>query len=137
MRDAPSWVPAPNERSAPFYEGARRGELRLQRCGGCRAWLHPVRARCPHCGGVEITWEAASGRGRVYSHALLHRAYHPRHEGRLPLVLATIDLDEGVRLSSNVVGVEEGEVRAGLPVEVAFEHLSDEVALPVFRPARP
>ena len=136
-----AWLPEPDARSAPFFEAARNGRLLLQRCDDCATWLHPVRARCPECGGTAIGWAEASGRGTLYSHGLLRRAYHPRHAERLPLVLAVVDLEEGVRMSSNLVGVEADpellrkRVRAGLPVRVDFEALPDGAVIPVFRPA--
>lgn len=130
-----SWLPTPDETSAPFFEGAREGRLMLQTCRDCSVWLHPVRARCPECGGCNIGWEQASGRGTVYSHGLLRRAYHPRHADRLPLPLAVIDLDEGVRINSNLVDVEPEAIEAGMPVEVTFETFPDGGAVPVFRPA--
>ncbi len=135
MSERSDWIPTPDERSAPFFAGARDGKLLLQHCGGCDRWLHPVRRRCPHCTSSDLGWAEASGGGVVYSHGLLHRVYHPRHEGRLPIVLAVVDLEEGVRFNTNLVDVEPGRVRVGMPVEVAFEPVSDVAALPVFRPA--
>ena len=136
MGDQTDWIPTPDEQSAPFFAGARDGKLMLQHCNACQRWLHPVRSRCPLCASTDLEWAKASGRGVVYSHGLLQRASHPRHEGRLPIVLAVIDLEEGVRFSSNLVEVEPERVRAGMPVEVAFEPVS-EAALPVFRPVDP
>jgi uncharacterized OB-fold protein len=127
-------VPVSDARSAPFFDATRAGKLVLQRCRGCGTWLHPVRARCPECSGTEIEWAQASGRGRLYSHGRLHRAYHPDLERRLPVTLAVVDLEEGVRLSSRLVDAGAAELRAGMPVEVAFERVSPEVTVPVFRP---
>jgi uncharacterized OB-fold protein len=135
MSEPETWLPSPDARSAPFFEAARAGELRLQRCNGCATWLYPVRARCPECGGTDIGWAPASGRGRLYSHGLLRRAYHPRHRDRLPIVLAVVDLEEGVRISSNLIDVAPEDVRAGMRVQVAFEELPGGAAVPVFRPA--
>ena len=129
-------LPAPDERSRPFFEGARDGRLVLQRCRACRTWLHPVRKRCTRCGGAEIDWAQASGRARLYSWGRLHRAYLPQHQGRLPIDLAVVDLEEGVRMSTNLVGAQPSEIRAGMALEVDFERVSPDVAIPVFRPAR-
>ena len=130
-----TWLPEPSERSAPFFEAAREGVLRLQRCPACDTWTFPFRKRCQQCGATELEWSDSRGRGTLYSHALLRRQYHPRHEGRLPLILAWIDLDEGVRIPSNVVDVEPDALRVGMPVEVAFETFPDGGVIPVFRPA--
>ncbi len=129
-------IPRLDGRSDPFFQGAREGRLMLQRCGQCHAWLYPVRVRCTECGGTDVAWAQASGRGRVYAHGRVHRPLHPAHEARLPLVLATIDLDEGVRMLTNLVDVESSEVRAGMEVEAVFESLSDDVGIPYFKPMR-
>jgi hypothetical protein len=129
-------LPIPDERSRPFFDGAREGRLVLQRCRACHTWQHPVRSRCTRCGGADLEWAQASGRARLYSWGRLHRAYLPQHEGRLPIDLAVVDLEEGVRMSSNLVGAAPAEIRAGLPLQVDFERVSPEVAMPVFRPAR-
>ena len=81
-----------------------------------------------------MVWRDTSGRGTLYSHGLLRRAYHPRHEDRLPIILAQVDMLEGVRLSTNLVDVEPDAVRVGMEVEVAFESLPDGGIIPVFRP---
>lgn len=133
MSDAPL-LPQPDERSAPFFDGAREGRLMLQRCAACDTWLHPVRTRCPHCGANEIVWQAAGGRGVLFSHARLWRAVHPAQEAELPITLAMVDLDEGVRMSTRLVGDEAP--RAGERVVVEFRSLDSENALPVFRQAR-
>ncbi len=135
MADVPPLVPHPDARSAPFFDGARAGRLVLQRCARCATWLHPVRTRCPACGGAEIEWAPASGRARLYSWGLLRRAYHPDHARKLPIALAVVDLEEGVRLSANLVGADPAAIRCGMPLEVGFEKLADGSALPVFRPA--
>ena len=83
-----------------------------------------------------MQWRDASGRGTIFSHAVLHRPYHPRHQGRLPLVLAQIDLAEGVRVQSNIVDLDADadQIRVGREVEVAFETLADgSGTVPVFK----
>ncbi len=136
MAPTPDVLPVPDERSRPFFDGAREGRLVLQRCRACRTWLHPVRRRCTRCGGAEIEWAAASGRARLYSWGRLHRAYLPQHQSRLPIDLAVVDLEEGVRMSANLVGAQPGEIRSGMPLAVEFERVAPDVAMPVFRPAR-
>ena len=79
-------------------------------------------------------WRDTSGRGTLYSHGLLRRAYHPRHEGRLPIILAQVDMVEGVRVSTNLVDVAPNTVRLGMEVEVVSEALPDGGVIPVFRP---
>ncbi len=133
MSDAPL-LPQPDERSAPFFDGAREGRLMLQRCAACDSWLHPVKTRCPQCGGNEIVWQATGGRGVLFSHGRLWRAVYPAQEAELPITLAVVDLDEGVRISARLVGEEPP--RAGERVVVEFQPLGPDIALPVFRQAR-
>jgi len=130
-----SWIPEPSEATAPFFDGAKAGRLRLQRCTACGAWGFPPMSRCMECGSDAIEWADASGEGTVYSHALLRRPYHPRHQGRLPIVLAQVDLPEGVRVMTNLVDVAPESVRTGDAVVVAFETFPDGGVLPVFKPA--
>ena len=124
--------------AAPFFAAARDGKLRLQRCRACGTWALPLRTRCQACGSSAMQWRDASGRGTIFSHAVLHRPYHPRHQGRLPLVLAQIDLAEGVRLQSNIVDLDDDDaadqIKVGREVEVAFEALADgSGTVPVFK----
>jgi uncharacterized OB-fold protein len=123
----------PDARSAPFFEAAVRGRLALQRCAACRAFHFPVRRRCSACGGTELEWTEASGRGVVHSHGRTHRAPHPALRARLPIDLVAVDLAEGVRVMARLAA-GAGRVRAGDPVEVAFEAVGEALALPVFRP---
>lgn len=82
----------------------------------------------------EFAWIAASGKGKVHSFVVYHRAYHPSLADAVPYVVALIELDEGPRMISNIVGCAAGEVRCDMPVEVTFENVSDSVVLPKFQP---
>jgi uncharacterized OB-fold protein len=135
MSDANAWLPAPDDTNRPFFDGAREGKLRLQRCEPCGGWMFPVRQRCQHCGSTKLAWADASGRGTLYAHGQLQREYHPRHRGRLPLILAQVDLEEGVRMNTNLVGIAPERARVGMRVRVAFETSPAGEAVPVFEPA--
>jgi uncharacterized OB-fold protein len=135
MSDTNHWLPEPNDLNRPFFDGARAGELRLQACRDCGGWMYPVRRRCQHCGSTALEWRTASGRGTLYSHARLAREYHPRHAGRLPLVLAWVDTEEGVRLPTNLVDCDPAAAKCGMAVQVTFETFPDGGVIPVFRPA--
>jgi hypothetical protein len=126
-------TPAPDERSAPFFEAAERGVLALQRCEACATYLSPVRGRCTSCGDTRIAWVDSSGRGRIWSHGRLRRSYLPEHEGRLPLELVLVELDERVRFASRLATGEDGNVRVGDRVAVVFERLADGTPAAVFR----
>lgn len=129
-------VPTPSPDSALFWEGTKRGELRIQQCQSCGALAHYPRLVCPHCGSQEKAWITASGKGTVYSYTVLHRAPSPAFAAEVPYVVAIIELDEGVRLMSNVVDCPPDEVRCGQRVKVRFDEVNEAVSLPRFVPDR-
>jgi hypothetical protein len=109
-----------------YRDALAEGTLSFQRCARCaNAWL-PPRDACPACLSPEWAWEAASGRGRVLSWVVYHRAYHPAFADRLPYNVAVVELDEGPRLVTNIVDVEGGEgLRIEMPVELQAEREGD------------
>ena len=115
-----------------FWNGVRSGELLIQRCSSCGELRHPPRPMCPSCRSMDWDTVPASGRGEVYSYVVYHHPLVPPFEA--PYVVALIELEEGVRMISNVVGVDPHEVAIGMPVEVTFEAVDDELTLPLFRP---
>jgi uncharacterized OB-fold protein len=126
-------VPQPTELSAPYWDAARRGELLYVRCGTCGTVFFPPLEACINCQSQDLTWERSVGRGTVYTYTVLHGA--PSAGFPVPSVLAIIDVDEGYPMMSSVVGCPTDAVHIGMPVEVCFEPLTDEIDLPVFRPA--
>lgn len=135
MTDTKAWLPAPDQFNQPYFDGANAGKLRLQQCTDCKGWMFPVRKRCQHCGSRNIQWADATGNGTLYSHGQLQREYHPRHSGRLPLIMAQVDLDEGVRMNTNLVDCQASDIKVGMRVRVTFEQSPSGEAIPVFKPA--
>jgi len=113
-----------------FWDGARRGELLLQRCAGCGQLRHPPAPMCPQCRSLEWDTVASTGRGTIYSWVVSH---HPSDDDPHGRVVVLVELDEGVRLVSNLVSVPWTEVRNDQPVEVFFADV-DGIVLPQFRP---
>ena len=118
----------------PFWDAARRHELVVQRCRGCGAYRFPARDICSRCLAREGEWTRVSGRGSVFSRAVMHQVYHPGFASEVHYGLVVIELEEGARLVSNLVDGPPGEIRAGMPVEVVFDDVTPEVTLPKFRP---
>jgi hypothetical protein len=127
---------SPSAVTAPFWEAARAGRLELQRCAACERLQHPPRAICVACGVAEskLLWEPVSGAGEVYAFTVVARALIPALQSEVPYVLAVVQLDEGVRMISLIRGCKPEDVRIGQRVQVAFETVTPEVKLPVFRP---
>ena len=125
--------PIVTDDSAVFWDAASDGRLVAQRCGDCGALRHPPRPMCPHCHSLKIDVAELSGRGTIYSYAILHHPQHPAFD--YPVFAVLVDLDEGVRLVSNIVGVAKEDIRIGMRVEVEFTSTAGEQKVPVFRPA--
>jgi uncharacterized OB-fold protein len=128
--------PAPvlTDDSTAFWEAARQHRLVAQRCRDCGRLHHPPRPMCPECHSLDIEMVDLAGTGVLYSYAVLHHPQHPAFS--YPLVAALVDLDEGVRIVSNVVGVDPGEIRIGMELQVRFEPTEGDMAVPVFEPRR-
>ncbi len=144
MADAKTNVPGQEASSRPdpiatvdsafFWDGAARGELLIQQCCGCDTLWHPPRPMCPKCYCVEKRYTKMSGHGTVYSWSM---PIHPPAYGfETPPIVALIDLEEGVRIVSNVIGVDAREMKSGIAVEVAFAPTRGGKAVPVFHPAK-
>jgi uncharacterized OB-fold protein len=128
----PKPVPTPETRH--YWEGARAGELRLQRCRPCAQAYFPPRPFCPRCGSAETEVFRASGRASLYSY-VIHQRPMPGFEP--PYAIAVVTLEEGPRMMTNLVGVPQTPeaLQLDMPLQVTFQKLDDEISLPVFRPA--
>jgi len=127
-------LPRIDEESRGYWEALARHELYFQRCRDCGAKRFYPRALCPACLSSATEWIRASGRGTVYSFTVTHQNQAPGFREELPYVLAIVELDEGVRMMTNVVGCAPDAVRVGMPVQVVFEDVTAEITLPKFRP---
>ena len=129
-------IPVPTPETRPFWDATRRHELALPRCRACGRLHYYPRGSCPHCLSGDLAWERLSGRGRLHTFTIVYRGQRGFPLGE-PYVIAIVELDEGPRMMSNLVGVamDTAAVRIGMPVEVVFEDVSDTIALPRFRPA--
>ena len=130
----PKPAPGPDPETEPYWRAAHEGRLLVQRCRSCgNHQLYP-RWRCLRCRG-EVEWVDASGRGTVYSFTVIRQNFSRSFKHLIPYVVALVDLEEGPRLMTNVVGCPPEDVRIGMAVRVRFEPVSDEAALPLFEPA--
>lgn len=125
-------MPHPGPVSEPFWAAARRHELVVQHCGACDGLAFYPRSTCPTCGAGGLTWRPVSGRGSLHTFTVARRATHAKLADRVPYVIAIVELDEGPRLTSTVVGADPDTLRIGQRLVVDFED-HEEISLPVFR----
>ena len=127
-------LPAISSLNQPYWEGLKRRELRMQCCDGCgRVWFPPS-PLCPRCWSRQFTWKRLAGRGRVNSWVVFHQAYFKAYERDLPYNVAEVELDEGPRILTNLVEVANDAIRAGMPVEIVFDDVTDDITLAKFKP---
>ncbi|MBG0854481.1 OB-fold domain-containing protein [Streptomyces spinoverrucosus] len=126
-------VPETDAFTRTYWDAAARGRLLVRRCGACGRAHHYPREFCPHCWSEDVTWEEASGRATLYTWSVVHRNDLPPFGERTPYVAAVVDLAEGPRMMTEIIGHEGegeggGELRAGAPLAVDFRE-----GVPVFR----
>jgi uncharacterized OB-fold protein len=126
-------IPAPDERSAEFFSAAKEGRLLIKRCSNCGRYMAPQRDICDACTSEKLEWAQASGKGTIYSFVIMHQILHPGFRDEGPYNVASIELEEGPRIISNIVGTPNGEIRVGMKVEAVFEELAGGVSVPKFR----
>ena len=126
-------VPRSSPETKPFWDGCNQNELRLQRCRPCDAVYFPPRPFCPRCLSDDVAWETMSGRGVLHTYLINHRP-SPAWGG--PYAIAVVELEEGPRMMSNIVGIENTpeNLVLDMPLEVTFEVRGD-MQVPVFQPA--
>ena len=127
-------LPRINGDNQPFWEGCRNHELRFQKCESCGHVRFPPALVCPQCLCRDFQWIISTGTGKVYTYAVFHVAYHPSFQGDVPYVTAVVELDEGPRLLTNIVGCAPEEVFSEMRVCVVWEDATPDISLPMFTP---
>ncbi len=127
-------VPPVDALSAPYWRGAAEGKVLLSQCNECGHVMFYPRATCTRCLSSDLGWTPSSGLGEVYAFTVCHRAPDAVFRADVPYVIALIDLAEGPRMMSNVTDCDPESVRIGLPVQAWFDPVSDEIAIPKFKP---
>ncbi len=128
----------PEPDSHPFWEATKRHELTYQSCSSCKQPIFYPRRHCPNCGSIESTWRASKGLGTVYTFSVIMQSRHPAFRELGPYAVGYVDLDEGFRIMTNIVGIADPtkDIRCGMRVKVRWEDQGDgEVSLPLFEPA--
>jgi uncharacterized protein len=134
--------PLPQPRSIPkssddlngqFWAHCTEGKLCFQQCLDCDTWRHMPRYMCAHCGSDRWHWQESSGKGRIFSWIITHQAMHPKFRDETPYAVLVVEMDEGVRFVSRPLGIANEDLAIDLPVQVIFETIGEEFALPLFR----
>jgi uncharacterized OB-fold protein len=132
-------LPQPDELSRPFWEGCRQHKLLIQRCRRCGRYIHTPRYVCRHCLSTELEPSEVSGRGTVDTFEIPLQPWTAYYKKRVPYVLAIVALEEEkhLKMVTNIVECEPEEVYIGMPVEVTFLDVTEDVTLPLFKPTAP
>lgn len=131
-------LPVPTPETKPYWDACKQHKLVLPRCKDCGQFHFYPRALCPNCFSDKLEWVQVSGKGKLYSFVINHRPA-PGFEQEAPYVIAVVQLDEGPKMMTNLIGIEPDpdKIKCDSPVEVAFDDVSPEVTLPKFRLAAP
>ena len=126
-------LPQPSIETQPFWAAVQERRLLMPKCDRCGTYRFPPSLECRVCGSQDYTWSPVSGRGTVFSFVVYRRAWRAAFRDRLPYVVAVIQLEEGPRIVSNVVGTPVEEVECEMPVAVVFEEVRDGYLIPKFQ----
>ena len=126
-------LPAPDADTAAFWRGLHHGKLLLQHCGRCRHVQYYQQATCRACGSNELEHRPATGRGKVHSFSVVHRAPGPAFKADVPYAVLLVELAEGPRMISTLVGSDPADVTFDMDVELVFDKVADDVTLPRFK----
>ena len=130
----PKPLPSPTEESKHFWDGCQKQELLLQKCGDCGQFRFPPSVICPKCMSTNYHWTKASGKARVFTWQITHSPFYPAWDP--PYNVAIVELAEGPRLHTNIVGCKNEEIYIDMPVELVFEKVEEQDwYLPKFKPA--
>lgn len=133
--NADRYLPRIYPEEQPFWDGTAKEELRLQKCGACGHVRYPIGPACPRCLSDVFSWETMTGHGHVQTFAVFHKGWAPWMERMVPYVVAQVEIDEGPRLTTNLLGIPPAEVHIGLEVVACYERIADDVVLLQFAPA--
>ena len=126
-------LPTPDPVTKPFWDSLKAHRIRLQHCDACDKFVYYPRAVCPTCLSNELVWMEVSGRGVIHAFTIPHR--HPNPAFQVPYVVVLVELEEGVRMLSNLMDVQPAadQVPIGAPVEIVYDDVNESITLPRFR----
>lgn len=126
-------LPVISDSNRPFWEGCKNGKLKMQRCTECGHIRYPIGPVCTKCLSDSFVWETLSGKGEVFNYIIFHQKYSEAWADDLPYNVIMVQLDEGPRMFSNMVDIDNNDIKIGQRIEVVFERATDEIYIPKFR----
>ena len=128
-------IPVPNDMTKPFWDAAKAGVLKLQRCRSCRRFQHPPYATCVNCVSTDLAFEPVSGTGAIYAYTIMYHTGDKRFAPAVPYASIIVELDDapGALMAGNLLDAEYTEAKVGRRVEVTFQPLNDDITLPQFK----
>jgi uncharacterized OB-fold protein len=136
MNDYKKPLPIIDNDTKVFWEACNNERLVIQQCLDCSSYIFYPRIICPHCMSGQIEWKEVSGKGKVYSYTVARRPADPNFSDDVPYVVALVELDEGVRMMTNIINTSVESVHCEMEVEVVFEKVTEDIRLPKFQPRK-
>ena len=137
MADYNKPLPVPDPLTKHYWDSVKAHAMQIQKCGACSTFVFYPRSVCPHCGSRKLHWTAVSGKGKVYGFTISYQKNMPAFGADAPYAIAVVELEEGARLMTNLVGIEPDpeKIKVGMDVIVQYDDVTDAISLPKFRPA--
>jgi len=130
------YLPVIYPEELPFWEGTKQRVLKLQRCNSCGGAWYPIGPTCPECFSTDFKWDAMSGRGVVSGLVVYHKPWTPWFKDKVPYAVVQVQLEEGPRLTTNILDCALSDAHIGMKVEATYQDITDEITLVQFRPAK-
>lgn len=132
-------LPVPDPLTKTYWDSVKAHAMQMQQCADCQKFIFYPRAVCPHCGSRNWAWKPVSGKGKIYGFSI-NMGKHPSarpFDNDVPYVIAVVELAEGVRLMTNIVGIEPdpNKIKVGMDVVVHYDDVTESITLPKFKPA--
>jgi len=122
--------------SKAFWEGTKARKLLVQHCNDCDAYIFYPRRECPECWSKNLGWVESSGKAVVYAFSITYEGVEKMFVEDLPIVLAWVDLPEGIRMQTNIIDCDPDSVAIGMQVQVVFKDVTEQITLPYFTPVK-
>ena len=129
-------LPRPQALDMPYWEGLKKHELRMQKCSDCGHIWFPPAFGCPKCLSTKYEWAKLSGKGKVWSWSIFHQVYYKSFAPEVPYNVIQVQVEEGPIMISNMVECKNEDIKCDMRVEIVFDHVTEAVTLPKFKPIR-